>query len=134
MSTLPTTGPAVTPELGYGNARQAIQWLTEVLGFEQGLTIEGPDGSVAHAELWWHAGAVFVESMEPGGSGVHRGQAAVCLAGESNAEVDSAYERVEASGAKIVSELADTPFGSHQFAVRDPQGNMWTVGTYVPRL
>ena len=103
-----------------------------MLGLEHGLTINGPDGSVAHAELWWHTGAVFVESLEPCESGVPGGRATVCLAAESNAEVDTAYERVIASEAEVVSELTDTPFGSHQFAVRDPQGNIWTVGTYVP--
>jgi uncharacterized glyoxalase superfamily protein PhnB len=73
MGKQPTMGPAVTPELGYGNARRAIQWLTEVLGLQHGLTIDGPDGSVAHAELWWHTGVVFVESLEPNKRGLQTG-------------------------------------------------------------
>jgi uncharacterized glyoxalase superfamily protein PhnB len=134
MASQPTTGPTVTPELDYGNARQAIEWLTEVLGLQHGLTVDGPDGSVVHAELWWHTGAVFVESLQPSENGVPTGTATVCLATESTAEVDSTYDRAEASGAEIVFELADTPFGSHQFAVRDPEGNIWTVGTYQPSV
>jgi hypothetical protein len=25
------------------------------------------------------------------------------------------------------------PYGSHQFGLRDPEDNLWTIGTYRPR-
>ena len=31
-------------------------------------------------------------------------------------------------------ELADQDYGSRDFAVRDPEGNIWSFGTYRPAL
>jgi uncharacterized glyoxalase superfamily protein PhnB len=125
-------GPVVMPELGYRRSREAIGWLTAVLGLRQGLIIDGPEGSVAHAELWWHSGVVFVESVEPTDEGIQMGQATICLGAESDEEVDDIYRRALRQDADIALDLVDTPFGSHQFAVPDLEHNVWTVGTYRP--
>ena len=29
-------------------------------------------------------------------------------------------------------ELTDTDYGSRDFSVRDPEGNVWSFGTYAP--
>ena len=42
------------------------------------------------------------------------------------------HARAQAHGADVAIPVGDTPFGSHQFVVRDPEGNVWVVGTYVP--
>jgi uncharacterized glyoxalase superfamily protein PhnB len=47
---------------------------------------------------------------------------------------DGLYASVEASGAKIEMELHDTPYGSRDFACRDPEGNLWSFGTYWPKV
>jgi len=39
-------------------------------------------------------------------------------------DLDAAYERVRDSGAEIVSEPADQFWGTRDFAVRDPSGNL----------
>ena len=39
-------------------------------------------------------------------------------------DLDAAYERVRESGAEIVSEPADQFWGTRDFAVRDPSGNL----------
>jgi hypothetical protein len=94
MTSPPISGPTVTPELSYANARQAIQLLIEVLGLEQGLILGSSDGAVAHAELWWHTGVVFVDSVDTDDeNGVQTGRATVCLAAESAVEMDSIYDR-----------------------------------------
>ena len=46
---------------------------------------------------------------------------------------DALHDRVKASGAKIESELHDTEYGSRDFACRDPEGNLWSFGTYWPK-
>jgi uncharacterized glyoxalase superfamily protein PhnB len=38
-----------------------------------------------------------------------------------------------AAGAEIVLELTDQPYGSREYAAADPEGNVWTFGTYDPR-
>jgi uncharacterized glyoxalase superfamily protein PhnB len=42
------------------------------------------------------------------------------------------HARAVAAGAKIVRPLQDTPYGSREFAVKDPDGHSWSVGTYDP--
>ena len=41
--------------------------------------------------------------------------------------------RAKAAGAEIVRELSDTEYGSHDFGVRDPEGHIWSFGTYRPQ-
>jgi hypothetical protein len=33
-------------------------------------------------------------------------------------------------GAEVLRELRDEDFGSRDFSVRDPEGNLWSFGTY----
>jgi catechol 2,3-dioxygenase-like lactoylglutathione lyase family enzyme len=39
-------------------------------------------------------------------------------------DLDSTFEKVDASGAEIVQEPTDQPWGTRDFALRDPSGNM----------
>jgi catechol 2,3-dioxygenase-like lactoylglutathione lyase family enzyme len=39
-------------------------------------------------------------------------------------DLDASFEKVDASGAEIVQEPTDQPWGTRDFAVRDPSGNM----------
>ena len=39
-------------------------------------------------------------------------------------DLDGAYEKLRASGAEIVQEPTDQPWGTRDFAVRDPSGNL----------
>ena len=45
---------------------------------------------------------------------------------------DALFERASATGAEVVQELIDTDYGSRDFSVRDPEGNIWSFGTYGP--
>ena len=124
------TGPMMSPELAYRDAKAAIGWLGDVLGMTTGLIVEGERGVIIHAEVWWHDSVAYVEtSDEPG----PKSRSVVCLTATSDHEVDLIYERALSAHAEIVQPLTNTPFGSHQFAVRDPEGHTWTVGTYRPQ-
>jgi catechol 2,3-dioxygenase-like lactoylglutathione lyase family enzyme len=39
-------------------------------------------------------------------------------------DLDTSFEKVRASGAEIVQEPTDQPWGTRDFAVRDPSGNL----------
>lgn len=39
-------------------------------------------------------------------------------------DLDAVFEKVRGAGAEIVSEPADQPWGTRDFAVRDPSGNL----------
>jgi len=42
-------------------------------------------------------------------------------------DLDASFEQVRAAGAEIVEEPADRPWGTRDFAVRDPSGNLVRV-------
>ena len=45
-------------------------------------------------------------------------------------EPEALYRRAVEAGAEIVRELYTTDYGSRDFTVRDPEGNLWAFGTY----
>jgi uncharacterized glyoxalase superfamily protein PhnB len=123
--------PNIFPSLRYRDAPAAIEWLVRVLGFEIHAVIDGPDNTIAHAELRLGNGMVMV------GSDVHR--AGIPSQGPGGGwvyvvldEVDSHYQRAKREGAQIAMELTSTDYGSRDYAVRDPEGNLWNFGTYNP--
>jgi len=134
------SAPPLVPAVAYNNAPAGIRWLTDVLGLRVVRTFEMPDGTVAHAELAWRTSMVFVHTR-PGRENPWSavGPASIALAVDTADDVDRHYERARAAGADIVRHAYDSktpafPDGSRQFDVRDPEGNLWTVGTYRPRL
>lgn len=42
----------------------------------------------------------------------------------ATSDLDGAFERIQASGAEIVQEPTDQPWGVRDFALRDPAGNL----------
>jgi uncharacterized glyoxalase superfamily protein PhnB len=134
------SAPPLIPSIPYDDAVAAIRWLTDVLGLRVIRTFEMPDGTIAHAELAWREALVFVHARPPRENPWSVvGLASIALAADSAEVVDRHYARVVAAGADVVRSAYDSktpafPMGSRQFDVRDPEGNLWTVGTYRPRL
>jgi uncharacterized glyoxalase superfamily protein PhnB len=140
MSTDEGQAPPLVPGVAYENAAEGIRWLAQVLGFRVIRKFEMPDGSIAHAELSWRNAMVFVHTR-PGKENPWSvvGPASIALAVDTAEEVTRAYERAVAARADVVRPAYDSktpafPEGSRQFDVRDPEGNLWTVGTYRPRI
>jgi uncharacterized glyoxalase superfamily protein PhnB len=44
---------------------------------------------------------------------------------------DALFERASAAGAEVVMGLTDTDYGSRDCTFRDPEGNLWSFGTYA---
>ncbi|MGD0154906.1 MAG: VOC family protein [Terracidiphilus sp.] len=135
---MPESRSTVMPALRYRNAPAAIDWLCKVFGFERHAVHEGPDGTIAHAELALGGGMIMLGSARndeygrnfksPGElGGVETRSTYIVLA-----EVDEAYARAQAAGAAVVRPLKDTGYGSREFTVKDPEGHSWSVGTYDP--
>ena len=130
MST-PTMTHAI-PCLGYTDARAAIQWLVDAFGAEARHVYDGPDNTVAHAEVWFGTSCVMMGSKKDNNLPPHTGQGAIYVVVSSAAEVDRMHERAVAHGARIVMSVRDTDYGSHDFGALDTEGNFWGFGTYAP--
>jgi uncharacterized glyoxalase superfamily protein PhnB len=120
------------PALRYNDAREAIDWLSEALGFETAMVVDGEgDREIAHAELRLGSGMIMLgsESSSADKWGAHAGQSWIYVAVD---DADALYERAKGAGAEVVMEPTDTDYGSRDFAIRDPEGNLWNFGTYRP--
>ena len=124
--------PRIHPVLRYRDAPAAIDWLEQAFGFERHEIHTGEDGTtIVHAEIWFGDDEVVGLSSENGSGpfGDHAGQGWVYAVVD---EPDPLYERALAAGAEVVMEIADQDYGSRDFSVRDPEGNLWSFGTYEP--
>jgi len=123
----------VWPVLRYTDARAAIRFLVDAFGFEQAAVHPAePDATVEHAELRWPPGGGVMLGTQGVGAEVFdsapRAPAniyVVCT------DPDALHERARAAGAEIVMELTDQSYGSREFTARDPEGNLWSFGTYA---
>jgi uncharacterized glyoxalase superfamily protein PhnB len=61
--------------------------------------------------------------------GKHAGQGWLYICTE---DPDALHDRAVAAGAKILRQLTDTDDRSRDFSARDPEGNVWSFGTYAP--
>jgi uncharacterized glyoxalase superfamily protein PhnB len=123
--------PQVWPTLRARDARALIRFLVTAFGFEE-TVVYGEGDRVDHAQLSWPpGGGIMLGSArdgDPGDSGpVPPGYFGCYVV---TADPDGLYARAVAAGAEVTAGLHDTDYGSRDFAVRDPEGNRWSFGTY----
>ena len=128
-----THDTCVWPVLSYRDARAAVAFLRDAFGFEE-RAVYGRDDDpsiVEHAEMRWPlgGGVMFGTAGKddspfgrrvPGNDSVY----VVCR------DPDGLHERAVGAGAELVRGLVDEDYGSRGFTVRDPEGNLWSFGTY----
>jgi uncharacterized glyoxalase superfamily protein PhnB len=127
-----TSISTVIPTLRYRDAPKAIEVLCDAFGFERHAVYDGPDGTIAHAELRHGSGMVMLGSVTEGGVWtVEPGTGAIYVAVD---DADTHFERAREAGVEIVQEPTDQEYGSREYVARDPEGNLWSFGTYLPTV
>jgi uncharacterized glyoxalase superfamily protein PhnB len=121
--------------LRYRDADAGVEFLQAAFGAEEKEIHRDDDGVIRHGELRLAGGLVMVgQAAEAGWLG---GEPARPLASTVSLYVvvddpDAHHERAVAAGATVVRPLEDTEYGSREYSVRDPEGNLWSFGTYDP--
>ncbi len=132
----PVGSPGIWAALNFSDARKGIQFMVEVLGFEEALVVPGDDDPevIEHSQLRWPEGGV-VQAATAGRhgnvfSGRPTGAESLYVITNDPAAV---HQRCEHAGADIVSPLEPPPYDPTGlvFTVRDPEGNLWSFGTYA---
>jgi uncharacterized glyoxalase superfamily protein PhnB len=124
---------AVWPVLSYRDARAAIEFLSKAFGFEERAAYARDDDSsiVEHAEMTWPLGGGIMfgtagKDDSPFGQRVPGNDSVYVVCDNP----DELFERATGAGAELVRGLRDEDYGSRGFTVRDPEGNLWSFGTY----
>jgi uncharacterized glyoxalase superfamily protein PhnB len=126
----------ISPALHYRDAHAAIAFLERAFGFKPRLVVPDESGGVAHSELTFRDSVVMLGSAKPDRGwyspldliGVNM-TLSVIVADE---ELDAHYQRACGAGALIDRALETTSYGGRGYQARDPEGNAWYFGSYVP--
>ena len=119
----------ISPVLIYDNSERAIEFLVKAFGFTEHAVHRSPDGAVAHAELSYGGSYVGLSDRIPGVQSVFDlGPCAIYVTVD---DPDAHHAQAVAAGAEVVYPLTDQDYGSRDYAVRDPEGFVWSFGTYV---
>jgi uncharacterized glyoxalase superfamily protein PhnB len=120
----------VIPSLRF-RSRDSILWLSEAFGFELQAMYPEDGEPVDHAQLRFGDGWIMCGTRE-GGVGQPPGSGAAYVVVDTDAEVDAIHTRALAAGATSIREPEDMDYGGRGASLRDPEGNLWSFGSYRP--
>jgi uncharacterized glyoxalase superfamily protein PhnB len=124
---------SIYPVLKYSDAHAAVDFLERAFGFQRHAVHEGEAGAIAHAELRFGDQVVMLSSAGVGDPAYDQGLGRTTVYVVVD-EVDALFDTAKAAAAEIVLAPTDQDYGSRDFSVRDPEGNIWSFGTYRPDL
>jgi uncharacterized glyoxalase superfamily protein PhnB len=118
----PASHPAVSPFLLVADAATMLDFLHATFGAVELRRVPAPDGSIRHAEVRIDDSVIMIgERASPMAASIH-----VYVP-----DVDETFRRGLAAGASSVVEPRDLPYGDRSAGLRDPQGNLWWIGTHL---
>jgi uncharacterized glyoxalase superfamily protein PhnB len=127
--------PNIFPAIRYRDADAGIDFLKRAFGAAEKAVYRDDAGVVHHGELALGAGLVMVgQQREDGklGGEPPRGLTSTISIYVVVSDPDRHHATAARAGATIVRELQDTDYGSREYSARDPEGNLWSFGTYDP--
>lgn len=131
MTMIDTVVQRRIPGLVYADIEAAYHYLTDIFGLEPGRLDRDEDGTVHHGEVGAGDGVIWLHRVSPEfglDSPLHTGVETAGLSIMVD-DVDAHYLRVKATGAHIVYDIADMPYGVREYGVRDLEKRLWSFMT-----
>ncbi|MGW3485563.1 VOC family protein [Rhodococcus indonesiensis] len=130
---IPTGYTALTPFLVVDGAARAVEFYRTVFGAEVVDRTDGPDGTIAHAELDFGAGRLQLSDPAPamglrapdGTNVVDHSYVLYCT------DVDATFARAVEQGAQVFEEPSTFVTGDRFGTILDPFGHRWAIMTRV---
>lgn len=133
---IPDGYTTVTPILTLRDAAKGIEFYKRAFGAEELFRMPGPDGKIMHAELKIGTSRIMLgeEAPEwdrrgPQGLGGTPVELYVYVG-----DVDAAFKKAIAAGAKEIMPVADMFWGDRVGALVDPHGHRWSIATHKADL
>jgi uncharacterized glyoxalase superfamily protein PhnB len=130
----PDDSSTLTPFLCCAPASEAIDFYCRVFGATVSERMDGPDGTVVHAELALPQGRLELGDPNPAYGLVAPDPAAEAVTGSIGVyvpDVDAAFTAAVAGGARVREEPATFVTGDRYCSVVDPYGHRWSIMTRV---
>jgi uncharacterized glyoxalase superfamily protein PhnB len=133
--------PAIIPCLRYEDAPAAIDFLCRAFGFEKHAVYPNAADPtrIDHAQLVRDGQMIMVSSVTDTEYARNAPMTTVAKArGNTQTiyvvleDVDGHAARARAEGANIFMQPADQDYGGRNYSARDPEGNVWSFGSYDP--
>lgn len=123
----------IWPVMSYADPDAAIRFVTEVLGFEELVLARSPEGAIVHSEYRWpEGGIVQIAGADPANPfltepGRNAGLYVITR------DPQAVWERCQRAGVEVLRPPEEPHYdpGGMGFAVRDPEGNAWSFGSYA---
>lgn len=123
----------ITPYLVIKGAAQAIEYYKNVFGATVLVRMDGPNGTVGHAELQIGDSRIMLADENP-----QMGHKSATSIGASPVslyiylpDVDRVVEKAVAQGAKLQRPVQDQFYGDRSGFIQDPFGHLWGVATHI---
>jgi len=114
----------VTPFLTVKDAARLIEFMKQAFGAQVAFRMDGPNGTVAHAEVKIGDSMLMIgEAPE--------GQEVRSMLHLYMPDTDAVYKSALDAGAVSIREPADQFYGDRSGGVRDFCGNQWWIATHI---
>lgn len=120
------------PALAVDGAAAAIDFYVTVFGAEERMRMDGPDGSIAHAEL--QLGEVVLMLSDPFAElewAAPHGSSHSAALNLYVPDCDATVAMAQEHGATVLQEPADQFYGDRSATLVDPFGHRWSVMTHI---
>jgi PhnB protein len=123
----------ITPYLVIKGAAKAIEYYKDVFGAKVVVRMDGPGGTVGHAELEIGDSRIMLADENP-----QMGNRSAETIGGSPVSLyvylpdcDKVVAKATAAGAKVLKPVADQFYGDRSGFIQDPFGHLWGIATHV---
>jgi len=124
--------------LRYRDVAVASDWLCAAFGFQKHLVATNETGVVLYAQLTFGDAMLMLAQVRDNALDKHMKQPDEIGGAETQSccfrvsDADSHCARAKASGAEMILDIQDDAFGGRSYTCRDPEGHIWSFGTYDP--
>lgn len=130
---IPAGMHTVTPHIICAGAADAIEFYKQAFGAVELMRMPGQDGKLMHAMIRIGDSNVMMadEFPEWGSNGPKALKGSPVTLHLSVADVDEAFARAIAAGAKVKMPLEDMFWGDRYGVLEDPFGHSWSLATHL---
>ena len=116
------------PNLIYSDANAAVDFVKTAFGFTEHGVFKDEMGNIIHAQLVLGKALVMINPFNP-----HTafGKMLNIPRNLNGFNTQTPYFIIE-NGAKIVMDIKDEDYGGRGYSCKDPEGNIWSFGSYNP--